>query len=210
MLTLLRYDYLILSPGAQQHKQREALSVIVDVALQIKSLGEKSGFRFLLAAFSPLDPRLLSGPSFFHPFVAAAAQNQIDFVDLTDFLKAHIPPGHSWEYFWPLDCHCTEKGYNVLARGIEDTLRTKHMLPEISNANPHVTLSRGADRRCSPPKRPETLASRCATPPSSVLHRILFLLGREQQTCQPRFEEVESTLGLCPDSWGDIHLPCAR
>jgi hypothetical protein len=40
MLTLLRYDYLILSPGAQQHKQREALSVIVDVALQITGLGQ--------------------------------------------------------------------------------------------------------------------------------------------------------------------------
>jgi lysophospholipase L1-like esterase len=125
------YDFLYLSPAQQEMDRDRAFDTILEVARSIRTLGEKSGFHLLVTTLSPLDPKLKNTCRFFRPLLRSLSEENIVAVDLCDAMRNEIQDeSRFFEYFWPLDCHCTAKGYDVVARGIEQKLRAAFHGPE--------------------------------------------------------------------------------
>ncbi len=130
LLMLGGYDYLYQSPAHQEMEREKAFDTILEVARLIRTLGEESGFQLLVAALSPLDPGLRTTSGFFLPLIQTLSEENIFAVDLFYYFRNEIQDHQFFEYFWPMDCHCTAKGYDIVARGIEQKLRSAFTGPE--------------------------------------------------------------------------------
>lgn len=124
LLDLLHYSHLMLSPKNQEQQNCRALTNILQAASAFQTLGQERGFRFLLA-YHPYANHLTqpNSVSDLAPLEKAFANGGIDYFDLTPVLRARIPPEQANEYYWPVDLHCTAKGYQAFGECLAERVR---------------------------------------------------------------------------------------
>jgi len=124
LMSLFQVDYLLLRPEQRTQKEAMAVSVILEVAWAMKTLGEEQGFAFLLV-IHPFWPDIVNpgAPNPFEDLESRCAQMRIPCINLTSFFRKEIRADRVFEYFWPVESHCNEKGYDVFARAIEKGIR---------------------------------------------------------------------------------------
>ena len=123
-MTVFRVDYLLLRPEQRAQKEASAVSVILEVAQAMKTLGKEQGFEFLLV-IHPFWPDIVNpdAPNVFEGLENRCVDLSIPCINLLSFFRREIPADRIFEYFWPVENHCTATGYDVFARGIEVEMR---------------------------------------------------------------------------------------
>ncbi|MBI5248403.1 MAG: SGNH/GDSL hydrolase family protein [Desulfomonile tiedjei] len=137
MMDLLHYDWLLLSRNQQQAKTDEALDTIVEVAGAMSALAEAKGFNYFVIGHPQRNHFLYRGEYKIQPLESLLRGIGVDFVDIRPLVGAEFgaDPSRIWDYFWKLDGHANEKGYELFARAVERKITPKLQAELAATAN---------------------------------------------------------------------------
>lgn len=120
-ISVFEYDWYLLRPRRREERAREAVVELERAIDAIRDLGKREGFETLVVVH-PFHYQLQGDHAELEPLVQRLRERAIPWIDLFPWFREHVPEARVAEFFWPIDRHCTAKGYELMALGIEREL----------------------------------------------------------------------------------------
>jgi lysophospholipase L1-like esterase len=129
VIGLLHYNWDLLSPSEISNSQHASAKVIAEISDEIAGMSKQENFQFAVI-IHPFPQELAEGHYWRTDLISPRLkENKIPVFDLFSDLNKRIKRTNVIKYYWPIDGHFNQSGYEEMAKSIFSYLRANGMVP---------------------------------------------------------------------------------